>query len=308
MTKLKHFFFLSLVILTPSALAQELKSNMSDRTYTIPFQLTAYNNISIKAILNEKDTVQLMFHTAANGITLTEASIQKIKSLKFEGNIDGIKSWGGQENSSRISNNNSLQIGKIKWTNLEIAENKNSGQDTDGKFGIDFFKDRVIAIDFDRNIITLDKKLPSKVKSYEKLKLVIEHDNLFLTANCLINGVPYENKFLIHSGYAGAILFDDQFTAANKLGEQLKIVSEKSLKDSFGNVLKTKNAILPVLKIGNLKLTDVPVGFFEGAIGRQKMSMMGGEVLKRFNLIIDQQNGYVYLKRNNLTATDYRPI
>ncbi len=308
MTKLKQLFFLFLTILTQSTLAQELKSNMSDRTYTIPFQLTDYNNISIKAILNEKDTVQLMFHTAANGITLTETSIQKIKSLQFEGNIDGIKSWGGQENSSRISNNNSLQIGKIKWTNLEIAENKNTGQYTDGKFGIDFFKDRVIAIDFDKSIITLAKKLPSKAKSYEKLKLVVEHDNLFLVANCLINGVSYQNKFLVHSGYAGAILFDDQFTAANKLGEQLKIVSEKSLKDSFGNVLKTKNAILPLLKIGNLQLSDVPVGFFEGAIGRQKMSMMGGEVLKRFNLIIDQQNGYVYLKRNNLTATAYRPI
>jgi hypothetical protein len=77
------------------------------------------------------------------------------------------------------------------------------------------------------------------------------------------------------------------------------------LKDSYGNVLKTRKAILPALIIGDEILTDVPAGFFEGAIGRQKMSIFGGDILKRFNIRIDARREHIYLKANNLRKTDY---
>ena len=56
---------------------------------------------------------------------------------------------------------------------------------------------------------------------------------------------------MIHSGYGGSILYDDNFSAENSLGEQIKIIDEKELKDSYGNVLKTKKGILPKFTIGN---------------------------------------------------------
>jgi hypothetical protein len=36
---------------------------VANTEYIIPFQLTAFNNMSVQAILNGKDTLQLMFHT-----------------------------------------------------------------------------------------------------------------------------------------------------------------------------------------------------------------------------------------------------
>jgi hypothetical protein len=110
---------------------------------------------------------------------------------------------------------------------------------------------------------------------------------------------------LIHSGYAGAVLFDDAFAAENGLTKKLQVIGEKDLKDSYGHTLKTKKAILPVLKIGNDTLQNVPAGFFEGAIGRQKVSVIGGDVLKRFNIIIDAQREYIYLKANELKNSSY---
>ena len=77
----------------------------------IPFQLTPHNNIAISTILNETDTVSLMFHTAASDVTLTEDATKKLKSLRFSGTTDGIKSWGGAENTARYSARNSLRIG-----------------------------------------------------------------------------------------------------------------------------------------------------------------------------------------------------
>jgi len=298
MTKLKLCALVLLIPVCQNVFGQEKK-------IIIPFKLTEYNNISIQATLNEKDTVNLMFHTAANSITLIEDATKKIKSLNFNKNTEGVQSWGGETNSSRLSENNSIQIGELKFKGISIWENKYSGPQTDGKFGIDLFKDKVLKLDFERNILVISSLLPNEARRYQKLKLVFEDEMMFLEASFKINNVVKKNRFLIHTGYSGDFLFDDKFASDNQMGENLKIIGEKELKDSYGNVLKTMKAIIPSLKIGTIKLVNVPVGFFTGAIGRQKMSVMGGDILKRFNMIIDSKREYIYLKANKLKNMEY---
>lgn len=302
------FYSITLFILTCQLVfAQENKSNNTAKSYTIPFQLTSYNNMAIQAILNEKDTVQLMFHTAADALSLTEETTAKLRSLHWSG-ADSVQSWGGSENTSRSSKSNTLQIGALKWENVPIWENKNSGQQTDGKFGINLFEHKVIEIDFEKSIMVISTQLPKKVKRYEQAKLTLEHGYMLFEATAQLAGQAIKHPFLIHSGYSGSLLFDDGFVAANKIGEKLQVIDEKQLKDSFGNILKTKKAILPSLSIGKQKLVNVPVGFFEGALGRQKMSIVGGDILKRFNIIIDAQRTYVYFKANKLSTSAYANI
>lgn len=273
----------------------------------IPFTLTDYNNLSIKAVFNQKDTVQLIFHTAANAVTLTEEALQKAKSLKFD-RTDSVKSWGGNDNTSRFSKSNTLQIGSLQWNDVPIWENKNSGQHTGGKFGLDLFENKIIELDFDKQVLIIHAVLPKKIKNYEKLNLTFDNDMMFIEAKSINGNNSYTNKFLIHSGYAGAVLYDDKFVAENKIAEQLKVTSEKQLKDSFGNILKTKKAILPTFAIENIKLNNVAVGYFDGAIGRQKMSIIGGDILKRFNLIIDAKREFIYLKPNKLQNSKYADV
>ena len=123
---------------------------------------------------------------------------------------------------------------------------------------------------------------------------------MFIEATSQVNGKEYANRFLIHTGYGGTILYDDQFVADTRIGDHIEIIDEQALKDSYGNVIKTRKGMLDELVIGSTALRELPVGFFEGAIGRQKMSVMGGNILKRFNLIIDLDKSYIYLKINSL--------
>jgi len=123
---------------------------------------------------------------------------------------------------------------------------------------------------------------------------------MFIDANYKIKKNAYKNQVLIHSGFGGTLLLDDKFVKNNDIGAQLKTISESSLKDSHGNVLKTKKAILPNFFIGQNKFTDMPISFFEGALGRQHMSGIGGNILKRFNVFFDLQNAYIYYKPNQL--------
>ena len=66
-------------------------TTFAQQKIVIPFTLTEHNNLSIKAVFNQIDTVNLMFHTAANAVTLTEEALQKITSLKFN-RTDSVKS------------------------------------------------------------------------------------------------------------------------------------------------------------------------------------------------------------------------
>ncbi len=308
MFSIKSFACIIFLFLTQLLSAQEKKqTGKLKKEYSIPFQLTEYNNLSVQAILNQKDTVQLMFHTAANDLTLTEEAVQKLKTIHFTDKTDSVQSWGNSANTSRLSKNNSIQIAGLSWENVPIWENKNSGQYTDGKFGIDLFANKVIEIDFDKMLLRIYTSLPAKSKQYEKLVLTFDNDrvNMFIGLDCKWNDSTFHNTFLIHSGYAGGLLLDDKFANENKLGEKLKITGEQSLKDSYGNILKTKKAIMPFVKIGDEQLANVPVGFFEGTIGRQKMSIMGGDIIKRFNWIIDAERKFIYLKPNHLVAIGY---
>ena len=270
---------------------------------TIPFVLTDANNIAIQSILNETDTLNLMFHTAANDVALTETATVRLKSLNASG-TDTVKSWGG-ESTARYSKGNDLRIGKFKQENLTIWEDKRSGVGTDGKFGLNFFEGKIIEMDFDNSILILHDVLPTVAEKYEKHKLIINHGLMFLEIASKIEKETYTNQFLIHSGYGGTILYDDGFSNEHKFGERLTTISESELRDSYGNVIKTKKAILPELIIGAIEFKDIPVGFFEGTIGRQRMSVMGGNLIKRFNIIFDLQNADIYLKENTLMALPF---
>lgn len=270
---------------------------------TIDFELTSHNNLSVTSILNGQDTLQLMLHTAASFVTLTTAFAKDAKGVKWD-TEEEVKSWGGSS-SARFSQSNGLEIQGLKWDSLAIWETLNSGQGTDGKFGLHLFTGKVIGVDFDAGTLAISDDLPMNIAGYQKLTLDFEDDMLFIEGISEVDGVGHENRFLVHTGYGGAILFDDEFADKTKMGDHIEITGEKVLKDSYGNSINTKKGLLPKFTIGSVEFTDVPVSFFEGALGRQKVSVMGGDFLKRFNIVIDADRAFIYLKPNGLSRVAY---
>lgn len=54
-------------------------------------------------------------------------------------------------------------MGAMQWDDVSIWENKNSGQYTDGKFGTDLFANKVVEIDFDKQVIAVMSNLYSSL-------------------------------------------------------------------------------------------------------------------------------------------------
>jgi hypothetical protein len=289
---MKWQFFLCLVVVVQSC--NNPSSVKGAEPVTVPFELTSHNNISIKAILNQLDTLDLMFHTAASDLSLTTEATKRIESISWSGEHD-VTTWGGNA-EARFSENNSLRIGQLTWDSLEIWESENSGPGTGGKFGPNLFEGKAIEIDFSQKMMLIHDSLPIGLGSYIKVPLVFEDDMMFIEGVSTINGEEYVNRFLIHSGYGGAVLYDDAFSLESRISEYIEITDEQELRDSYGNVLKTLKGTLPSFSLAGLEFENVTVGFFEGSIGRQQMSVIGGGLLKRFDLVIDQKREFIYMK------------
>ncbi|MFH6603842.1 hypothetical protein ACEZ3G_10175 [Maribacter algicola] len=263
---------------------------------TIPFSLNSDNNIIIKGVVNDVDSLDLMLHTAANVFTITKESALRIKSVRFE-NKDSIDSWGGN-NETVFSKNNTLKLtDEISFDSLHIWQNDYSGKTTDGKIGLNLFADKVVEINFEKQIVVLKNVTDKISKDNRTVKLYAQNDLYFVEGGLLIGSDTIANKYLIHSGYAGGILLDDEFSSKNNIAQKIEITNEQDLKDSYGNILKTYNGTLNQFILGNNCIEKCEISFFSGSIGKQKMSVIGTAIISKFNWIFDIKNNLVYLRR-----------
>jgi hypothetical protein len=294
----KVFIFFSYFLSIVKVGAAETWKNRAD---TIPFRLTSYNNIVIDAIINERDTVSLMFHTASSGITLTEKTAERLRTVQWQDSATDVTSWGGSGKSVN-SIYNKIQFGKIVVDSVMIWQNQRSGHFTDGKFGPDLFESYYICLNFDRNTIILQKEKPQYLSEYTKHSAVSNRGDMFLNATCEIDSISYSKVFLIHTGYGGEVLLDDAFTTLHDIGNKIEIIEENELKDAYGNILLVNNGILPTFIIGEHRLNQIEVGFFKGTVGHQSMSVLGTGTLKKFHVIFSPKRDLVYLKLNTPIA------
>jgi len=262
----------------------------------IPFTLTEHNNISIEAVVNGKHKLALMFHTAVNEVSLTESALEKLPEIKLGQQIE-TESWGGKS-TTPFATGQSLSIESVHLDDVTIFRSMHSGHQTDGKFGPRQLQSQIFEIDFDRSKIVLHDTLPSYLSNWEQLPLTIENGLMFVEGNIHNDQGAIKQKFMIHSGYSGFALLDDEFVSKHPYISQLNIIDESELTDSSGKKLLTKKSLLPEFSIGTFRLENVPVSFFGGSIGRQKFSVLGGDFLKRYNMVFDLENETLYLKKS----------
>lgn len=273
---------------------------------TIPFTLNKQSNICIKAQINGSDTLTLMFHTAATGITIIKEAVEKKLPLKLD-KSSNVSSWGGTT-SAPYSEGNTMTISHQKWDSMTITQNENSGAGTDGKFGYDLFLNKIVEIDYDKNIMIVHEKMPNMslrgMKGYNKNKLIFKRGSMHIEGTMTIGKEVYKDSFMFHTGYGGAILLDPKVAEKYNMAAQLKTLSTSELRDSYNNIIKIETKLLPLLKIADEDLKDVPLSFAAQS-SQIPMKVFGNDLLKRFNIIFDFLNNDIYMKPNGLWDMTY---
>lgn len=299
---LKHYGLLvitSLLIIacsspsTENATKPEVSNLISD---SIPFELTAYNNLLIDGLFNQEDTLALMFHLASESVSITTEGMEKAKSVQWDHSAT-VSSWGGS-GEAKYSAQNQLQIGKSTFDSLGITESKRSGHFSDGKIGYTYWNDKVMHIDFETSQMLLYDTLLQVPDGYDKMEIEIVDNFIYVKGKLTVGDTSLDHSFLLHSGYSGIAMLDDAFVEKHQINEKLETIKESSLEDSNGNKLITKTLSAPKFSLGAFEFDAVPISSFAGKLKRQSFSVLGGDALKRFNIIFDFPKQTIYFKPN----------
>ena len=293
----KNLLSFLLTILTITSFGQNVVKE-------IPFRLTKYNNILVPVIINQKDTVQLMLHTGSDYVTIIEDSYKKMKSIAISDTLNNVTSWAGYSDM-KMSQNNVIKIGNDTFNKIPIFIDKQSGHESDGKIGLKFFEGKYLEINFDENKLYVYDKAPSKLKKYTKLNSRYSQETLYVKAFPFIDKKPIETEFMIHTGFSGALMISDDFAKEYKLLEKFEIIGESKLSDAAGNVILSKKSILPDFELANQTFKNVPMSFFDSTIKIQHKNIMGGDLIKRFNLILNPEKDILYAKKSKYYKDEY---
>ncbi len=254
---------------------------------TIPFVLSEYNNLIFKVTLNDKETLDLKFDSGTSDFLLTNNELNRLK-------LSGLKG-------------HSFKLGNQLWKNQEIFPVELSGQGTVGRFGWNLFDGKIVEIDYDKKIFIVHSKLSKRNKEYTKLDMEYVRTLFCIRGELQIKNTAYKGRFLFDNGYQRTVMLDKEIVQEQHYPkESLPIVKKAILKNGKGEEIPVLTVKNEKLYLGNLCLNNVPVQLLAVDNPAQfKTHILGNEVLKRFNTILDFQENKVYLKPNSLWNDPY---
>lgn len=267
----------------------------------IPFELTPYNNIKFKTVINGKDSLDLKFDSGTTGLLLTHDAIKDRTHL-----LEDSSENRPTQNYVKLKNKVKLEIGSLHWDSMEIYPVKLSGQGTDGRFGWDLFADKIVSIDYDKGLMTVSDKLPS-IEGYSQSSLEEINGLLCFRGSVNAENEDYEGLFLFDTGYQRALLLDSAVMDSQAFPKaKLPVIKTNQLRNGAGKVFVTKVVSIPKLEVGGQEVNDIPTQLLNTPNPAQfRTHILGNELMKRFNTVIDFRKQQIYLKPNHLANEPY---
>ncbi|PWS29870.1 retroviral-like aspartic protease family protein [Pedobacter paludis] len=286
---MKPTLFLSFLLLSLNIFAQ--KTILSD---TIPLIFNDQNTFFVKAVFDKTDTLNLNFDTGTTELVLINDVLKnKLKSAP--------------QLYTTLYN---LQIGSTSYK-TKVYDAQLTVHGSDGRFGWDLFKDKVVELNFDKKMMIVHAALPNEVASddkFAKLKIEFFKDLFFIESEIKQSGIVNKNLFLFDTGYQRTAMLSSDLLKAGKFPvKNMEVIKKVIMHGALGNEIPVITSNLKTLKIGKYSLRNVPVQITNAnkPLKDLDVHILGNEVLKRFNVFLDFQTNFVYLKPNTLFKDKY---
>ena len=253
----------------------------------IPFRLNEHYNILVDGLINQRDSVVLMFQVAMREASLAPNRKTNVESVVFD----------TTDFPEGLSKGNRIEVGKAIVEPIWIWDNEHTGNGAEGKIGTQLFNGKIFKIDYDQSQFEIDTQLPD-TSGYVALPLTHEEGRLFIEVSSVVNKREIKTKFLLQSGFSGMLLYNNQVADEYQLATVLPRLDEKTLMNSAGEKLTSLISEMPLVYVEDFRFTQVPVTIFTGEIKNQGTSYVGADFIHRFNWIVDIDGGKAYIQRN----------
>ncbi len=265
------------------------RQKAEQKSDTIPMTIGRNDKIFITASINGSAPLNFQFDLGAGGNIIKKGSIDKVK-MNFDGKTFLINSDG--RNEVPTSSKNTLAVGQMYWDNnitFIVGDNMDHGED--GLLGNTLFQNKVIELNYDRSIMVIHDTMPSIEDGYTRHNIILDGGVVpFVQASIKVNGSLFTDWYMFDTGYAGYLRISSALYKKHQL--EGKVYKAFSL---WGNRI-----IIPGFELGGHLFTNVKTVLEKPKQDGNSRGLIGNSLLKRYNVFLDNRNGYIYLKPNSL--------
>jgi predicted aspartyl protease len=270
---------------------------------SIPLEID--NNIILMRVsVNNSKPLKFIFDTGAS-ITVINSQRAAELGLKAKGQVRG-NGTGGKIQVSLVKGV-SLSVQGAEVSNQLIASMAFSappGFEFDGTIGYDFIKQFVVVIDYKKKIMNLyDPRTYAYSGSGDVIPLILagRRTPLVHTKIILEGRAPVEADLEIDTGADSAFVINSPFVRKGRLREAVTKTTEDS-SNGAGGEQKLLVGRVKAVHLGRFILDNPLVGLSldtEGSgASEDNDGLIGGEVFRRFKLILDYSRRQMILEPN----------
>lgn len=283
-------------------------------SYRIPIELTN-NLVILQGSINGSKPLDFILDTGASTSVISDSRAKQL-GLKLEGKEDAITQGGSIEAS--FVKGVSLTLSGVEFPKLTLAAIRLSGLEAglgrrvDGILGYEVFNRFVVEIDYASRIVTFYEPQGYEYSGRGEVIPISVEDNTPFVVGRITGPKPIEGNFLIDTGAPGVLNIAGPFAAKHKLLDSvphtISITSGALLAGrSTGKIGRVKS-----FQMGSFVIKEPVVNFSqdtEGTEGEKADTvyggLIGGEILRRFKLIVDYSRKRIILEPNRSISERY---
>ena len=307
------FIILLTGICSPAQCQNEIDSSTPAKLITrFPFTIISGGVMIVAARLDSfPDSLHFILDTGSGGISLDSLLVDELKLPKqvSERTLKGIA------NIRRVSYvmSRTLHLPNLDVENLNFHLNdyelltSTYGIRIDGIIGYSFLKQFIVKVDYDRNMIEV----------WTQGKIKYPRRGYFLRPT--INGIPVfdasvederlsEGKFFFDTGAGLCLLMSDEYVKDSALFKQNKKMIITQV-EGLGSKKQMRMTTVKSIKVGPYQFKKVPAHIFDDEFKVTNYPELGGlignDLLRRFNLVINYAESEIHLKPNSHFREDF---
>ena len=277
---------------------------------TIPFKLInnlvfipiKVNGIELNFLLDSGVEETILF-SMEDKKEVSFKNVQKIKlrGLGSEEEIEGLKST-----NNVLETHGLMSVNHMVYIILDQSFNLSShiGIPVNGIIGHKFFRNNIVEINYQKKKIFVHQNNEEVKKKFDKkfktLPITIERSKPYIVAKAVVDDVSVPAKLLIDIGNS------DSFWIFQN--DKIKLPAKNFpdfLGKGFSGDIEGHRAKISKFSIADFEFKNPIVSFPDSSsiknvkMVTNRIGSVGGEILKRFTIILDYADQKMYLKKNN---------
>ena len=274
------------------------------RACEIPFTLGRDGKLHVHGRINGSDELDMLFDVGSDALVLYPSARAKHAQVVPDGTI--VNSGMGGETRRATSNDNRLDIAELTWEHELVMSIDTQADAADGIVGFNVFEDKVVAFDYARSVLTIHDALPAEHGGFTRAELRFEGTLPHGEATLGDGKQTVSGWFAFDTAYNGSVYLARELVSGNPFLEHLELLGRNHSGGVGKDTIEGAFVVLPELKLGAAALREIPISIEtsnEGA--HHQTNLLGMDVLKRFEVLLDFQKNEVWWKPNASFAAPF---